>query len=1231
MGTKPSQSKVILIRLLIVQRAQANKFRFARHRSFMYLLYDVIQLRNSCLGHSLLIKRSQWASVTHDLASLNYDRLRKAADEIATYRLSSDPLVRKLLKDITTIGARVPGSFFQKLQMRGELRGLIVREGMPAFWLTINPSDLQNPLVLVLAGFEHRPAHRTDLNSAMKRATATSDPVAVAKFFHYTCKAVLDGLLGGKPTELGVFGDVSNYFGVVESNGRGMLHLHTLVWVRGNLGFSKLRERILSDCSFADRMPRFLETVIMHGLHMLDDSCSVNTSGEPPSATTSISDSEFAERLFVDSNYVASTKQLHSKNHTETCFKYRKRGSAPASCRFQMPRSLVDVSKVDEFGIIHLSRNHAWTNPWNPSIASCIRSNHDISWIPTISKSLSLLYYITNYATKDDVSPGQMVAKAALLKQAIDRANSTSVPNAADSRLREKGMNKFALRCFNSLSQDREVSGVQVASTILQLPSYYTLNYNFTRIHIWWLRRYVQSLVRQSHHQGAPISSESIEEEPCHYDQSSNVAPSNIFDNYKLRGASLASLSIFEYGMVVHTKTLQNATTEDIPFDESHPRYRTHVQRVANSACQIATVTLQGELTEFQSSEDAIPGGHPLTTAIQSDLAEVLLGLFIPWQKLPLLFPRAQSSASNMPNSLWCVWTTVEPTLPPYIRTFAENINLLRKSKDDCQADVSLRSVAQDISLLDQELNEASYPESDPENEPMLGLQRNDDSIGKGTLLAAFLAIGRGWSKDATEAQRRIPTLISRSLPHSSFRFHTFEPIDMSDRALYESTGFRLLSSTTIQEMKTGFQNITNPSAQDTQTEVPFSLSSDLDDFNIGLTDGALLPTLADSNSLNNVYNHRASLAQSPTATSITAAVGNDIPLNEKQRLVVEKVMFDLLICVDSPYDSSLRKQSLLYVGGEGGVGKSQITKAIVAAMDLIRRREEVILMAPTGAAADAIGGSTYHTSLGISLNRYRRAGVSPRVRRLWSQKTVMIIDEISMVDLAALSIINTHCKVARSLDRSSTDLFGGLPIVILMGDFHQFPPVQGQPLWRIPRNETEEDGKLIWAQFKQVIILDEQMRQAEDVTYRCLLNRARSGMLTADDLATLNSKAISSLADPQLQISPAVVKLNSLRHVINRLQIERFARRKNQKIFVFPAFHTRTRSSGPTDLRLRADDLLGLPEQGAKVPFPGLILYTLSMPTMVLTNICTPAGLVNSATGLAAGVAVDPEGKIPI
>ncbi|KAJ5370019.1 uncharacterized protein N7496_006111 [Penicillium cataractarum] len=1198
--------------------------RFARHRTFMYLLYDIIQLRNSCLGNSLLIKRSQWTSVTRDLNSLNIDRLQRAATALATNRVTTDPLVRRLLKNITAIGVHVPGSFFHKLQMRAELRGLLVREGMPAFWLTINPSDLHNPLVLILAGVQCSSSLSSSVASAVRSVTATSDPVSVARFFHYTCKAVLDGLLGSKTTDIGILGDISNYFGVVESNGRGILHLHTLIWVRGNLGFIRLRDRILADTDFANRMISYLESVVIQSLYGPDEDPASTVPNSPPTSTAAESDAEFMERLFCDSNSVARTKQLHSKRHTATCFKYRTQRSNGNVCRFGMPRELLERSKVDDHGIIHVARNHAWVNPWNPYIASCIRSNHDISWIPTVSKSLSLLYYITNYATKDDISPCQMVTKAALLKQMIERAAAAPAPTSADSRLRQRGLNNFALRCFNSLSQDREVSGVQVASALLQLPFYYTLNYNFTRINLWWLRRYVRSFIPPGRSSRDPSPSDTIEEEPCNYDQST-TAPANTFDNYKLRGGSLSCLSLFEYGMLVRTKRRQDAITEDVLFDETHPRHRTHVQRLAQSPSQTATVTLQGELTEFQSSEDSIPDGNPTTTAIQNDLAEILLGLFIPWQNLPSLFQQTHPTSAVTHDILHHVWKCVEPTLPPHIRTFAENVELLRKSKSDCQADAILRTRSNErASPIAQELGNPLYSMSDPESEDSLPSQNLDGSLTKETLLAAFLAISRRWVKEAHDAQRQIPTLASFLLPPLTLRLQNLRAV--SDSSLCQSTGLTFVPTSTLQDWKDHIKNITGLTNQTPNTEPSSTAMPDLDDFNIDLTDNVLLPVLTELDVFPDLPHLRSRIGQNPTGASITSLVRELIPLNQKQRVVVEKVLSETLRCTEHPYDPSQRKQMLLYVGGEGGVGKSQIIKATTAAMDLLHRKNEIILMAPTGAAADVIGGSTYHTSLGISLNRYRRASVGQRVRRLWTQKTIMFIDEVSMVDLSALSIINTHCKIARSLERSSPDLFGGLPVVILMGDFYQFPPVQGQPLWKPPRNETEQDGKLIWNQFEHVIILNEQMRQAEDLPYRHILTRARTATLTHDDISVLNSKAITSLDDPRLHATTAVVKLNALRHIINRFQIERFARSRRQRIIIFPALHTRTRSTAPTDLTLHADDLLGLPEQGAKIPFPGLILYTHSMPTMLLTNICTPAGLVNGATGEAVGVVADPE-----
>ena len=94
------------------------------------------------------------------------------------------------------------------------------------------------------------------------------------------------------------------------------------------------------------------------------------------------------------------------------------------------------------------------------SVGQLSTFGHGISWILTVAKSLSLVYYVTNYAAKDGVSPWQMVTKAALLRQSLEKARVADPVIEADLRLRENGMNNFALRCFNTLTHDREVSGV---------------------------------------------------------------------------------------------------------------------------------------------------------------------------------------------------------------------------------------------------------------------------------------------------------------------------------------------------------------------------------------------------------------------------------------------------------------------------------------------------------------------------------------------------------------------------------------------------------------------------------------------------------------------------------------------------------------------------------------------------------------------------------------------------
>jgi hypothetical protein len=122
-----------------------------------------------------------------------------------------------------------------------------------------------------------------------------------------------------------------------------------------------------------------------------------------------------------------------------------------------------------------------------------------------------------------------------------------------------------------------------------------------------------------------------------------------------------------------------------------------------------------------------------------------------------------------------------------------------------------------------------------------------------------------------------------------------------------------------------------------------------------------------------------------------------------------------------------------------------------------------------------------------------------------------------------------------------------------------------------------------------------------------------------------LNSKTAASLLAPELENATIIVKLNTLRHHINRLQMEHFARARSQRIYVFPAQHSRIKSTNPS--RLRVDDLLKQMDQGTRIPFPGFFLYTPEMPAILLSNICTALGQVNGARGITAGVIVDPTG----
>ncbi|KAM4066726.1 PIF1 protein [Hirsutella rhossiliensis] len=155
----------------------------------------------------------------------------------------------------------------QRLNMRRKIQSLIVGYGVPAIWFTINPNDITNPVKLRLAAYRTRDPGAAEeflegLGSAYKRTRlAMSDPMSAAVFFHREMKLFFDHYV--KVGEESVFGRIGKYYGAVETNERGALHVHGLLWLHGNAHLSSMLADIHGEdqAAYRERIIRYVDSV----------------------------------------------------------------------------------------------------------------------------------------------------------------------------------------------------------------------------------------------------------------------------------------------------------------------------------------------------------------------------------------------------------------------------------------------------------------------------------------------------------------------------------------------------------------------------------------------------------------------------------------------------------------------------------------------------------------------------------------------------------------------------------------------------------------------------------------------------------------------------------------------------------------------------------------------------------------------------------------------------------
>jgi hypothetical protein len=102
---------------------------------------------------------------------------------------------------------------------------------------------------------------RSELNR-LRRLHAIGNPTIVAQYFDFVVDSFFTKLLWTDSGKVGILGEISNHFAVVEENNLHMLHLHGFAWVTGNMNFTKLQDRVLADLDFRNRLVTYPQTAV---------------------------------------------------------------------------------------------------------------------------------------------------------------------------------------------------------------------------------------------------------------------------------------------------------------------------------------------------------------------------------------------------------------------------------------------------------------------------------------------------------------------------------------------------------------------------------------------------------------------------------------------------------------------------------------------------------------------------------------------------------------------------------------------------------------------------------------------------------------------------------------------------------------------------------------------------------------------------------------------------------
>ena len=1253
--------------------------RFQEHYSFMFTAFNIIQRRKMLLHTSLKVKRSNFESWAERFKNVSPDAIERVISRSSNggYATAHDDDERKvldLMREVNTVTSHVPGSSASRVAMRNEIRALTMKNGLPSFFITINPADIYNPIVKFLAGQD------IDIDSLLPEQVPNSwdqsiliakNPVIAARFFDIFVKAFLSTVLGYDPTGKdltgGVLGLVKGFYGCVEAQGRGTLHCHMLVWLEGALNPNEIRDRVMKngDHEWGQQLIRYLDDAITNVIPGdPDPELTVPSSMHHPCSVRGVNLDEPDVGLRLKSRLkdlynIARECQIHS--HTKTCYKYGK-ARTDQRCRFDHnEENFRETTEFDpETAEICFRCLDGMVNNFNATIIEAIRCNMDIKFIGSGESAKAILYYITDYITKTDLKTH--VAFAAL-KLAVEKLGEYD-PTADEISVRAKRMLQ---KCAYAMLSHQELSAQQVASWLVGGGDHYT-SHNFRNL--YWTA----------------------------FEASIN-AENPSFECYKARNRSSAQ----EHDDTSDTDTDNENSTED---EQRGTRQKNDPQHGINAK-------LGDENHDDDNRDD-------------SDQTIDVNDVHLSFSQNGRVFKRSSQvedykfRAKELSNfSLWDFVSTVDQA-PKSANQTDEDVD---ETNEDCDDNDAGNVDNSGDSALAKDSNMRTGPyELHPEHPnygkkiqrirtqhwkyfvPVLigpALPRRDQPELYPKYARLMLILFKPWriETDLRGDARDWPEAFSTFMESCTSETHrVLDNMQILHECKDSSKSLRKQRNKAMDSERRAYRNEKNmesdmneimdhiDSVENYHSRATAESRANVDDCLWELQEAGMFShpehneihppqaaeaieriMLPNDDSLEDqwkdTYEDRRNKwkqkltethtdvlsiqpGQSMPMTMMTVADGGSDPTEHQVMQLsvslpnIPDVSIEDVVATWSLNTEQARafrivalhsidpksKPMRMYIGGPGGTGKSRVICALTDFFDRRKEPRRLRLTSYTGAAARNIGGTTLHTALCLNPGSKNTAGTKTRADlvAMWDGVDYLFIDEVSMVGCNML--VDIHDALVNATGR--TELFGGVN-VIFAGDFAQLPPVGDTKLYahlNYAKLHTDSRpgqktvfGKLLWRSVDIVVLLCEQMRQTgqRNMRFVDLLNRLRDGSCTEEDFELLNTRLVSNanenLANECWQKAPVVVSENAVKDGINVRATLAFAARTNQTVQWFEAIDT-YRGTAVTDPVVR-DYMLAQPS-GKTGQRLGKFPLVLGMPVMVNQNFDVSSGLVNGSFG---------------